>query len=519
MMLYFVNIELNLMRQLVLFLITLLIIITACTADPAATVIELDGNTIPSVTPRIVYVTPTREPSPIPTIAVATSVPTLAPISASSTPDLLVAESQCIATLETLYTQASEACIGEPTGFFCNGGLAPSAEATGNVANVSNSMASQGSLVPINVVSSVHTPALLTNNSGGIMWVRIEPPIGINALLLGDIEVRDITPIGNNLTEWQSISVITRDANVTSRTCASEPYSTFVVQGPWGNATSFAINGISLELTGSIAIQTRDLVTSIISLEGQAIANVFGQNRLIVAGQQLDVAYANDSFTQPSGVPLEATLLDFDRIANIPIPLLDRPLLLPQPGFVRTDGNVNMRSEARINSQLLAEVPDGILMSIIGMNPERTWYHVRLPNGDNGWMRADLVSGEIGDISIIYAQTPLPPDRFGDASHSAIVTAPTGANLRQAPDVQFSVIETLPESTEVEIIARSPYSPFVKVETSSGTGWLALITIETTTVIQFLPIDYDVPLPPGPTPTPYFAFGGGHAYPDPRSGN
>ncbi len=58
------------MRHLVLFSITLLsLMITACIAEPAATIIELDGNTIPSVTPRIVYVTPTREPSPIPTIA------------------------------------------------------------------------------------------------------------------------------------------------------------------------------------------------------------------------------------------------------------------------------------------------------------------------------------------------------------------------------------------------------------------------------------------------------------------
>ncbi len=432
---------------------------------------------------------------------------------------MLVAESMCTQTLERLYIEASEACLGGPSGSFCNGGSAPNAEATGNVVNVSNSMAQLGSLVPTNVVESVHTPPLLMNQSGGLMWMRLNAPMNINAILLGDVELRDITPSNSNLSAWQSMSVITHDTASANRSCATQPYSTFVVQGPWGNATNFAVNGISIELTGSIAIQTRDLQTTIISLEGQAIANVFGQNRLIVAGQQLDVTYANDSFTQPSGVPPEATVLDFDRIANIPIPLLDRPILLPQPGFVRTDGNVNMRSEPRVSSQLLAEVPDGILMSIIGMNPERTWYHVRLPNGENGWMRADLVEGTVGDISVVYAETPLPPERFGDSSHTAVVTALTGANLRQAPDVQFNVIETLPESTEVEIIARSPYSPYVKVETAAGTGWIALITLETTTVIQFLPIDYDVPLPPGPTPTPYFAFGGGHAYPDPRSGN
>ncbi|GAB5493482.1 MAG: hypothetical protein Phog2KO_36970 [Phototrophicaceae bacterium] len=509
------------MRQLFLLTTTLIILImTACTAEPSATIIELDGA-IPSVTPRIVYVTPTREPSPFPTVAIATQVPTLASISASATPEAVavIEDTTCTAILETLYTQASEACIGEPSGFFCNGGLAPSAEATGNVSNVSNTMAIPGSLVPVNVVGSVHTPALLTNDSGGLMWVRLDSPINANALLLGDVELRDITPVGNNLTEWQSMSVITRDASLENRTCSSEPYSTFVIQGPWGSATNFAVNGVSIELTGSIAIQTRNLQTSFIVLEGQVIANVFGQSRLIIAGQQLNVDYANDSFTQPAGVPPEATILEFDRIANIPIPLLDRPLLLPQPGFARTDGNVNMRAEDSVNSQLLAEVPNDQIVSIIGMNLERTWYHVRLPNGENGWMRADLVTGDIGEITVVYGDIPLPPERFGDSSHSAVVISASGANLREAPDVQFSVIDTLPAETEVQIIARSPYSPFVKVETPSGTGWIALITIETTTVIQFLPIDYDVPLPPGPTPTPYFAFGGGHAYPDPRSGN
>ena len=93
------------------------------------------------------------------------------------------------------------------------------------------------------------------------------------------------------------------------------------------------------------------------------------------------------------------------------------------------------------------------------------------------------------------------------------------SSLRTAPDVQFQLIRVVPEGTEVEILARSPYSNFVKVDTGTEIGWLALITIETTTVIQFLPIDYDVPLPPQPTATPYFAFGGGHAYPDPSSGN
>lgn len=500
-------------------IIFIICVLTACSSAPPATIIELDGGAIPTVTARIIYVTPTTEPTPIPTVALVTDVPTLAPISASSTPDLVAAESVCTATLENLYTQASEFCIGEPSGFFCNGGLAPQAQASGNVVNVSTTMAELGSLVPVDVVSSVQTPPLLTNDSGGVMWVRINDPIEINALMLGNVEVRDITPPNSNLDPWQSLSVITGDANDEQRACATQSYSTFVVQGPWGRETDFAINGISIELTGSLAVQTTSEASYIIALEGQTFLTVFGQRSLIVAGQQLVIPHAEGNFVQPSGIPSEPELLDFDRIANIPVPLLDRPLLLPQPGFARTQGNVNMRSLPTTESRILAEVPNEQLLSIIGMNPERTWYHVRLPNGDNGWMFGELVVGDIGDISLVYAETPEPPDRLGEASNRGVVISPSGANLRNAPDVQFQLIEVLPEGSEVEILARSPYSPFVKVDTGGEIGWLALITIETNTVVQFLTIDYDVPQPPGPTATPFFAFGGGHAYPDPRSGN
>jgi len=490
--------------------------LVACSTAEPQTVIELD--TMPTVTPRIVYVTPTREATPIATFALETQIATSVPDVPTGTPDFSAELAMCTSTLTNLYTEASENCLGEPSGFFCNGGLPPNATARGNVANVSSSMGLLGSLVPIDVVASVETSGLMTNNSGGLMWVRLPDPIDVNALLLGRMTLTDITASDVNLPDWQAISVVTDDTIPTS-SCTVQPYSTFVVQGPWGNATNIAINGISVELRGSLAIQTHGLETVLIALEGESLLNIFGERRVLVAGQQLRVPYADRTFRQPSGAPDAVELLNYAYIEHLPIPLLDRPVLLPQPAVVEADGNVNLRSEPSIDSQRLAEIPPGIKMSIIAMNPERTWYHVRLPNGDIGWMRADLVTGDIGTIDLTYDVTPVPPDRFGDASNSAMVVAPTGANLRVDPDVQFEVIRVLPEGTQVEILARSPYSPFVKVDTGTEIGWLALITLETTTVVQFLPVDYVVRLPPGPTATPSFTFGGGHAYPDPRSGN
>ena len=70
----------------------------------------------------------------------------------------------------------------------------------------------------------------------------------------------------------------------------------------------------------------------------------------------------------------------------------------------------------------------------------------------------------------------------------------------------------------MKLLARSPYSPWVKVQADDDIGWMALFTLETEAVISSLPVDYDVPLPPRATSTPSFSYGGGHAHPDPEGG-
>jgi hypothetical protein len=463
----------------------------------------------------VVYVTPTHQPSPIATVAIAsaTAIPS-STLAFTKTPDFAEIQAQCSTILTSLYATASEVCLGEPNGYFCNGGLPPRALPAGVV---NTTMSVQGSLVEVGVVESVHTPPLTTNNSGGLMWVRMAEPLEMTALILGDVQLKDVTPDDGNLPQWQSISVIT---NQQPSSCSSEPYSMFVAQGPWGKASRLVINGITVELKGSVAIQTHENDTAFIALEGEAILTIFGQSRRLYAGQQLNVTYANGDFTRPSEIPAEAEPLNFEYIRNLPITLLDRPVLLPQPGFVLTNAVVNIReAPSEEANKLFSNVPADLPLSILGMNVERTWFHVRMPNGETGWIREDLVTGDIGDITAIYNAEPAPPERFGDSAHRGTVIAPSGANLRQAPDVQFPVLETLAEGTIVEILARSPYSPFVKVDAGGQIGWMALITIETNTVIQFLPIDTDVPLPPGPTATPLFIYGGGHAYPDPKAGN
>jgi hypothetical protein len=128
-------------------------------------------------------------------------------------------------------------------------------------------------------------------------------------------------------------------------------------------------------------------------------------------------------------------------------------------------------------------------------------------------MYAPLLIQNVGAIDAVYEATPLPPQRYGDIGRTATVVAPAGVNMRAAPDVSFPLIMTIPDGAKVTLLARSPYSPWVKVDFNGVVGWLALITLQTQAVLEALPIDNNVPPPPEPTRVPG-SFG--NAFPDPN---
>lgn len=70
------------------------------------------------------------------------------------------------------------------------------------------------------------------------------------------------------------------------------------------------------------------------------------------------------------------------------------------------NASVNVRGSASTDGELLTELPRGENMVVIGeATPEgdsHTWYNVRLPDGSEGWVRADVVN----------VFTPPPPPRF-----------------------------------------------------------------------------------------------------------
>ena len=455
---------------------------------------------------RVRYVTPTSAPTLVPTAVrmAATAMPTATP-EPSLDPNL-----DCESELERRYARASDLCLTGPTGYFCSGGLAPQAVPSAAGLNA------PGGLAEASQIDSLQTAPLTVAKGGGLVWLRLEENIPIDALLVGGLRISSIAPSASNLAKWQSFTI---ESQTSASACAAAPkIGTLVVQGLYGQSARLDINGVSVEINGTIVVLTQANLTKFMAIEGQIRLISYGQPVSLNAGQQLDVSYPPGDWTAPAGLPGNPILLETELIRRLPIVLFDRPIAIPQPGFVQTQGRVNMRAAPDINGRLLFQVPAGETMTALGISRDREWLHIRLGNGETGWMSAELLVQNLGPIQQTYDETPLPPQRYGEFASLASVNVRDGGNLREAPDTAFRVKRTIPLGEELRLLARSPYSPWVKVDASGDIGWMALFTLQTEVVISSLPIDYQVPLPPRPTSTPSFSYGGGHAYPDPGGG-
>jgi uncharacterized protein YraI len=480
-------------------------VIAACAPQQQASV-RLVGEAVFTATPHIIFVTPTPAPTMIPTLEITTPTFTPSPTPRpSATPDAAAQAASCEAQVVALYTAATELCLGKPEGFICNGGSAPQTEPSGPLANA---LANTGSTVEAALFSKLRTTPL---NEGGLLYVRLGEGIRASALMIGEVELTNTTPPG--FPAWKNFTVQTFP---TASDCPNAGVSALILQGGYGQRASVVVNGVSLDVSGTVAIFTQENTTRFLSIEGLLRLIVNGTAYSLFAGEEVDVYY-NGDWRSPQRADAGRPLT-WELIQHLPVVLLDRPVLLPQPGYVETRGNVNMRAAPSDDARLLYQVPAGQVLDVLGQNEDGRWFHVRLGNGETGWMLAELLRQNLGEIVLTYEQTPIPPQRFGALGSSGRVTAAQGANLRRGPDTFFDTLMTLPAGTQLELVARSPYSPWVRVRASGAEGWLSLITLETRSVIAFLPVDYSAPLPPRPTATPVFQFGGGHAYPNPLGG-
>lgn len=414
----------------------------------------------------------------------------------------------CADPMIAFYTAASELCIGAPDGYACNGGASPSAQPEGPL---SNSLAASGALVPVNQIDAVNTPPFSADGTtGGLLWMRV-PEADLNMLLLGDVTVQNrIAPDDPTFPRWKAFTVSTGGE---LSACEAHPRNSLIVQSASRDRpVRVVINGASVDLSGTALIVTREAQTVFVVLEGVMRVLSLREAQTLVAGQETRVDYqAGGDLSSPVSPPSVVVPYTAGLTFGLPIELFDRPTIIPQPGFVATDGNVNLRAGPGTNFSQIYQVPGGQNMTILGRNPTGDWYHVRLGNGQTGWMFAELLRRNHGPIDLVYESTPIPPQRFGDAGRVAYANIGT-LTLRSAPHAGFPAVHNVSDGTALQLVARSPYSPWVKVEGAGVAGWVPLLNLDTRAIIDSLPIDFTAPLPPEPTAIPGLT---GFAFPDP----
>jgi uncharacterized protein YraI len=343
----------------------------------------------------------------------------------------------------------------------------------------------------------------------GAAWLRMAQPLRVTALLLGSVVIRDASP--PDFPAWQSMIV---QAAPDPSTCLSAPQNSIILQSPLDTSARVAVNGVSLALNGTVLVRAVGDQTTFVGLSGQSSVIAYGQEQPLFTGQQIGIPHTGGDYSRPAGLPAPGAPFDPALTRYLPIPLLDRPFVLPQPGTVTTQGTTNLRSFPSTDAGIVAEVGGGQVATVIGRNPAGDWYNVRIPGGLTGWMRADLLNANVGSIEAVFDATPSIPQRFGELGRSGRIIAPNGVNLRVGPDPGFPAMAALDSGALVTLLARSPYSPWVKVDAGGAIGWVALLAVDTRAYLDALPIDFDVP----PQPTPTLIPGSfGNAFPDPNT--
>ena len=435
-----------------------------------------------TVPPRVVVVTLSPVPTRVPTLArAAPAIATDAPESA-----IVLAPDECAANLLQSYTEASDRCLSAESGAICH-----------------------DAIVPASSVDSLQTAPDSSAGDIDLAWLWLAQDISADIFVIGEVDMRKAG-------SWREITLASGES---TGGCESlPPYGALVTQSRYGQTARLEINGVAAAINGTLIALTQQESAQFIVIEGQTRLSLGARSLPLVVGTQATIGYAPGDWNAPQELPPEADLLDHALIADLPIALFPRPVQIPQPGYAQTQGGVNMRAAPDINGRLLYLVPAGETMSVLGISSSGEWLHIRLGNGETGWMSAALLAKTLGDKLPVYDEAPPPPQRLGVHANRAMVNVAAGGNLRAAPDTAFQVLRTLPYGTETTLLARSPYSPWVKAQADNAVGWMALFTLTTRSIIGSLPIDYQVPLPTRATPTPSFSFGGGHAYPDPSGG-
>jgi uncharacterized protein YraI len=140
---------------------------------------------------------------------------------------------------------------------------------------------------------------------------------------------------------------------------------------------------------------------------------------------------------------------------------------LDTPHIVVNTGNLNIRSGPAAQFTIVATVPGGTELPVIGMAEDRVWFLVQGPFG-RGWVNQEftLFRGSIDVVPIVHDFT------VATLTTPVAVVAGSGVTLYAAPGTNFGVIGTLAGPVEVTIVARTADGQWLQLNTSLGYAWV-----------------------------------------------
>jgi cell wall-associated NlpC family hydrolase len=151
-----------------------------------------------------------------------------------------------------------------------------------------------------------------------------------------------------------------------------------------------------------------------------------------------------------------------------------------------TDANVNLRRGPSTEEGVIAKLPAGTKLEVIGQR--EGWYRVATARGTIGWVSDDFFS-----LSSTKSSAP---------AMTAVIDADR-TNLRQGPGTSFGSYGKMAQGTAVQVLARN--GSWFRVRSPRGTlGWVHRDLIDINSeIIRNIPVTNDLPPAPKPsTPAP-----------------
>ena len=148
------------------------------------------------------------------------------------------------------------------------------------------------------------------------------------------------------------------------------------------------------------------------------------------------------------------------------------------PKAVTQPATMNARLGPGLAYDVITTLPRGTRANIIGVDPRGQWFQVEITGLDIPvWIYQSLaaVEGTLDTVPVVSAEELAKLPISGAAGSRSIATIlPEIMNVRIGPGIDYDVLTTLPQGTQVEIVGIDPSGEWLQVELDgfSSLGWV-----------------------------------------------